>query len=210
MSTKPTRYATSANGQRRLFYILTTISLVAAIEKFLRERAGGDKAAWRARPRRQRLQVLASIGLFLAAHVLTLLMAPVDAAMYYRCCGAENAQVANKDWHLTYFGERAGNERRVKGWFLLSFLRAFCCAAAWLLACLDYHQQMSYGKKARDEVDTLRGARDKVDERLGWMRGQKLHLLTREEVRGCTLTHAAAACSLARSRLASAFLLVFY
>ena len=26
-------YATSANGQRRLFYILTTISLIAAVEK---------------------------------------------------------------------------------------------------------------------------------------------------------------------------------
>jgi hypothetical protein len=183
-------YATSANGQRRLFYILTTISLVAAIEKFLRERAGGDKAAWRARPKRQRLQVLASIGLFLAAHVLTLLMAPVDAAMYYRCCGAENAPEA--DWHLSYFSERPSNENRVKGWFLLSFLRAFCCAAAWLLACLDYHQQMSYGKKARDEVDTMRSARDKVDEKLHWMRGQKLHLLSREELDEHLVMHKAA------------------
>ena len=46
-------------------------------------------------------------------------------------------------WHKTWIDAKPGNLGRIKGWFALSLLRAVCCVAGWLLACLDFHQQMS-------------------------------------------------------------------
>ena len=89
------------------------------------------------------MQVVSSIVLFLFAHLLTLLMAPFDAMLYVN--GGSPEAVANPTtWYETWIPAKPGNLSRIKGWFALSLLRAVCCVAGWLLACLDFHQQMSY------------------------------------------------------------------
>jgi hypothetical protein len=176
-------YGTLANANRTAFYILGTVSFMAALDKYLRERS--DRLRWKARPRLERWQIKLAVFIYLAILALSLHISAVDVLLNERATADYGAP--DLWYRSSAFGQAATD--KVSGWKAACMVRMLVCMAGWLVHCLELHQQVTRAQQLSAENDQLLEQNQTQTSKLDWLSGRQLDLLGTAELEAHVALH---------------------
>mmetsp|Transcript_31040 Transcript_31040/g.38928 ORF Transcript_31040/g.38928 Transcript_31040/m.38928 type:complete len:538 (+) Transcript_31040:234-1847(+) len=170
-----TEYDDLANEVRRLMYVLSMIAFTGAWEGFLRRRS--EKASWKKRTRRDRMEWRATTLCYSLVLISTLVCSLTDIRIFYH----DSITDEEGDWIELAMSD-PDFVQSLDTWYIFNVIRFLGCIIGWVLVCRDRHRESIKGYHSRQEAGRLLDEAIDLKERVNHLSGKFLEKLPKEEL----------------------------
>jgi len=161
-------YGALANETRRLYYIMTTICFVGAMNDFSRVRHNTEE--WRKRSGTEKIELVFLVVCYMAALVFSLIAGVSDIEFYYYTV-EDRMQFSDAEL-----------EEKVSAWKIYNLGRFLSCVIGWFVVCRVQHRNSARAADAVRESYNLSEALETSHRRIAQLTGVKLDKMSREEL----------------------------